>query len=205
MRRGLYLAAVLLVLAGCAVRPIGGPEGWKVYGPPGPEGIAGLAGPAGPQGVAGAPGPMGPQGAPGVMGAQGPKGMDFAFVTMGDVLFDFDRAELRLDDAQRLGALGEYLKANPMFRIEIEGYADPRGTDAYNVALSRRRVEAVKSALVTAGVDPARFVTGAYGARAPKCDAATEECWALDRRVEVKVIPTESGIGGASPWMPTDR
>lgn len=202
MRRVVCFAAVLLLLAGCAVRPIGGAEGWKVYGPEGPQGIAGPPGPQGPQGVAGLTGPMGPPGPAGPMGATGPKGADFAFLTMNDVLFEFDRAELRADEAQRLAAVAEYLKANPTFRVELEGYADPRGAQKYNVALSQRRVEAVKSALIAAGVDAARIGTGAYGEMTLKCADATETCWQKDRRVEIKVVPTENGIAGASPWMP---
>ena len=56
MRRVLFVAAALVVVAGCSARPVGGPDGWKVYGPSGPQGVAGpagLAGAAGPQGIAG--------------------------------------------------------------------------------------------------------------------------------------------------------
>jgi len=53
MKRLLYVTIALLVAAGCAARPVGGPEGWKVYGPAGPQGIPGMAGPAGPQGPQG--------------------------------------------------------------------------------------------------------------------------------------------------------
>ena len=134
-----------------------------------------------------------------------PIGADFAFTMVGDVLFDFDRADVRIDEAQRLAALAEYLNANPNFQVELEGYADPRGTEAYNVALSRRRVEAVKSALIAAGVDPSRFVTGAYGEMTLKCEEATETCWQQDRRVELKVVPTENAIGGAMPRLPNGK
>jgi outer membrane protein OmpA-like peptidoglycan-associated protein len=144
---------------------------------------------------------MGPQGATGATGTPGVAGRDFVFMTVADVQFDINRAELRVEDAQRLAALGEYLKANPSYKIELEGYADPRGTEKANVALSHRRVEAVKAALVTAGVDPARFMTGAYGEMTRVCKDATETCFQKDRRVEVKVVPTEGAIGGAMPRL----
>ena len=205
MRRVVCFAAVLLMLAGCAVRPIGGPDGWKVYGPAGPEGIAGPAGPAGPQGIAGARGAMGPQGPAGSAGAFGQKGVDFVFMTVADVLFDFDRADIRIDEARRIMGLAAYLNANPNSLVELEGYADPRGSDGYNVALSHRRVDAVKSALIAAGVDPGRFVTGAYGEMTLKCNEATENCWQKNRRVEVKLVPTDNAIGGAMPWLPNGK
>lgn len=200
MRRVLCLAAVLLLVAGCSVRPVGGPDGWRVYGPPGPQGVAGPSGPPGPQGIAGEPGPMGPAGPAGPIGAMGPRGVDFAWAAFSDVLFDFDRATLREDEAAKLAQLAAVLKQNPGYRVELEGYADPRGTGAYNLALSRRRVEAVRMALIEAGVPEATILTGAYGELTLKCTDETEACWQSDRRVEVMVVPaTAATIGGASP------
>lgn len=200
MRRVLCFAAVLLLVAGCSVRPVGGPDGWRVYGPPGPQGVAGPSGPPGPQGIAGEPGPMGPAGPAGPIGAMGPRGVDFAWAAFSDVLFDFDRATLREDEAAKLAQLAAVLKQNPGYRVELEGYADPRGTGAYNLALSRRRVEAVRMALIEAGVPEATILTGAYGELTLKCTDETEACWQSDRRVEVMVVPaTAATIGGASP------
>lgn len=201
MKRVLCLAAVLLLVAGCSVRPVGGPDGWKVYGPPGPQGIAGPPGPPGPQGIAGAPGPMGPAGPAGAIGASGPRGSDFVWTAFGDVLFDFDRATLRQEEAARLAELAAMLKQNPDYKVELEGYADPRGTDAYNVALSRRRVEAVRQALIEAGVPETAIVTGAYGEMTLKCTDETEACWQTDRRVEVVVLPATPAFGSASPRL----
>jgi outer membrane protein OmpA-like peptidoglycan-associated protein len=130
----------------------------------------------------------------------GPRGADFVWQAFSDVLFDFDRATLREDEIAKLTELAAVLKQNPTYRVELEGYADPRGTDAYNLALSRRRVEAVRMALMEAGVPEAAIVTGAYGEMTRRCDEDTEACWQSDRRVEVMVIPaTPALIGGASP------
>lgn len=205
MNRLVYFAIALLVAAGCTARPVGGPEGWKVYGPTGPEGPAGIAGPAGPAGpqgpvgLAGPPGPQGvaglpgPAGAPGPQGVQGPagaRGADVAWQPFGDIQFAFDKADLRPSDAKRLAELAAYLKQNPTFRVEIEGFADPRGSQTHNIRLSTRRVTAVREALVAAGVPNEQILVGAYGELNPKCAAAAEECWQQDRRVEVIVLPT---------------
>ena len=206
MRRVLCFAAVVLLVAGCSVRPVGGPDGWKVYGPSGPQGVAGPPGPSGPQGIAGAQGPMGPAGPAGLVGAIGPRGADFVWTAFADVLFDFDRAMLREDERAKLAQLAAVLKQNPGYRVELEGFADPRGTNAYNLALSRRRVEAVRMALIEAGVPEATIVTGAYGEMTLKCTEETDACWQSDRRVEVMVIPsTPATIGGASPRFGNDK
>jgi len=204
MRRVLFVAAALVVVAGCSARPVGGPDGWKVYGPSGPQGVAGpagLAGAAGPQGIAGAPGQMGPQGQAGAVGAVGPKGADFVWTAFSDVLFDFNRAEIRESEASKIADLASVLKSRPGYKVELEAYTDPRGTDKYNLALSRRRVDAVRSALVAAGVPADAIEVGAYGQMTPKCAAKTEECWQLGRRVEVKVIPAAGAEASASPQL----
>lgn len=193
MKRLVYLTIALLVAAGCTARPVGGPEGWKVYGPPGlegPPGVAGPAGPPGPQGVAGLGGPAGPAGAPGTQGTAGTRGADLAWRQFGDVQFDVDKAVLRPSDADRVSELAAYLKQNPTFRVELEGFADPRGSETYNMKLSTRRVNAVRDALIAAGVEKERILVGAYGELNPKCTQNAEECWQRDRRVEMIVLPT---------------
>lgn len=197
MKRTVYFAAVLVVLAGCAVRPVGGPEGWKVYGPQGiqgPPGVAGPAGPAGPAGVAGVVGPAGAPGAPGAAGPTGARGADLAWKPFDDVRFEFDSADIPAAEAAKVTDLAAYLEQNPTFRVELEGFTDPRGSSDYNVKLSTRRVTAVREALVAAGVAPERILTGAYGRLNPKCEATNEECWQQNRRVEVIVLPTAGGV-----------
>lgn len=181
MKRFAYLTIALLVAAGCTARPVGGPEGWKVYGPAGPEG---------PQGVAGLTGPAGPQGPQGAQGPAGARGADLVWRQFGDVRFEVGKADLRPFDADKVSELAAYLKQNPTFRVELEGFADPRGSDAYNMKLSSRRVNAVRDALIAAGVDKERILVGAYGELNLKCTQNAEECWQQNRRVEIIVLPT---------------
>ncbi len=208
MKRLLYCAVALLVAAGCTARPVGGLEGWKVYGPAGPMGPIGLAGPAGPQGpqgpvgpvgalgpqglqgVAGLPGPAGPAGVQGAQGPVGPRGVDLAWEPFRDVQFDFDKADIRSSEASKLAQLAAYLKQNPAFHVELEGFADPRGSQTHNMKLSTNRVNAVRDQLVAAGVPKEQILIGAYGELNLKCEMASEECWQQNRRVEVIVLPT---------------
>lgn len=205
MNRLAYFVIALLVVAGCTARPVGGPEGWKVYGPaggegpagvagpagpPGPQGPVGAIGPAGPQGVAGLPGPAGPPGVQGVQGPAGPRGADMAWQPFRDVQFDYNKAELRPWEADKVAGLATFLKQNPAFHVELEGFADPRGSQAYNIKLSTQRVDAVRDALIAAGVAKEQILVGAYGELNSKCGEATEACWQQNRRVEVIVLPT---------------
>jgi outer membrane protein OmpA-like peptidoglycan-associated protein len=214
MKRVWYFAIALVIAAGCTARPVGGPEGWKVYGPAGPQGPAGLAGAVGPQGPqgpvgpvgspgaqgiaglqgpAGPQGPQGPQGMQGIQGAQGPagtRGTDVVWQPFPDLLFDLDKADIRPSEASKVSQLAAYLKQNPSFHVELEGFADPRGSQPYNVKLSTQRVHAVRDALIAAGVPAEQIVVGAYGKLNAKCAAKGEECWQQDRRVEVIVLPT---------------
>ncbi len=199
MKRMWCLAIVLVVLAGCSARPIGGAEGWKVYGPTGPQGPVGAMGPQGPQGIAGLPGPTGPQGPAGVQGAMGPKGGDFVFTAFNDVMFDTDQATIRATETEKLGKLAAYLKAHPDFKVELEAFADPRGSDKHNMTLTQRRAIAVRDWLVQAGVPADRIVATGYGELNQKCTKNAEDCWQSNRRVEVKLTTNGDMIGGASP------
>src|SRR5213596_1947020 len=111
MRRMTLFFAAALVVGGCAVRPVGGPDGWKVFGPAGPQGVAGPSGSAGPEGIQGPPGSAGPMGA---------KGADFVWTAFSDVLFDFDRADIRADEARKVAELASVLKSNPGYKVELE-------------------------------------------------------------------------------------
>src|SRR5580704_672356 len=108
-----------------------------------------------------------------------------------DVYFDFDRADLRMNDRRTLAEDAEWLKAHPDVMITIEGDADERGDVVYNVALSDRRAIATKDALVELGVSPDRivFYTG-WGRLYPVCEQADESCWSQNRRSHIE------------PWEP---
>jgi hypothetical protein len=103
---------------------------------------------------------------------------------------DLNKADIRPSEASKVTQLVEYLKQNPAFHVELEGFADPCGSQADNVKPSTQRVHAVRDALIAAGVPAEQIVVGAYGKLNTKCAAKGEECWQQDRRVEVIVLPT---------------
>jgi outer membrane protein OmpA-like peptidoglycan-associated protein len=145
-------------------------------------------------GMAGAAGQAGPMGPAGPMGAQGPAGPAGAQVaaekpwsSFRDFLFDFDKSAIRSNEMSHVSDIAAHLRQNPSARIGIDGHTDPRGTDPYNQGLSERRVNAIRDALVQAGVPADKIKTGAFGETQPKCNESTEACWQSDRRVEVLI------------------
>ena len=114
-------------------------------------------------------------------------------VTLGDVLFAFNKAELTPQAGPRLDRLASFLKQFPQRKLLVEGYTDGVGGDAYNNELADRRAESIRDALVQRGVDTTRIVTKGYGKAYPVGDNASPEGRAMNRRVEV-VIADERGL-----------
>jgi len=118
-------------------------------------------------------------------------------LTLGDVLFDTGKAQLNPGSARKLDQLAQFLADHPERRVQIDGFTDSVGTDSYNQSLSQQRADAVKSALVTRGIDPTRIESQGYGKGFPVADNADSGGRQLNRRVEV-VIGEENGASIAA-------
>jgi len=123
----------------------------------------------------------GEEAAPGA--ALGPEAARRAF-SEDKVYFEFDSYTLSPEAERTLDAKAAYLRENPRARVLIEGHADERGTDEYNLALGERRAMAAKSYLCAAGIDSGRINTISYGEERPVDPAQNEEAWAKNRRDE---------------------
>ena len=108
-------------------------------------------------------------------------------LTLGDVLFDTGRASLSPGAAAKLDRLAQFLSEHPDRRVQIEGFTDSVGGDAYNLDLSERRAEAVKAALTMRGIDPSRIATEGYGKAYPVASNGDSGGRQLNRRVEVVI------------------
>jgi len=108
-------------------------------------------------------------------------------VTFGDVLFDFNKAELKSSAFPNITKLAQFLQENPERKVIVEGYTDSVGSASYNQSLSERRAGSVRMALVRAGVDPARVVSQGYGKEYPVADNSSNSGRAQNRRVEVTI------------------
>ena len=123
--------------------------------------------------------------------------------------FDFNKYNIRPDAEPQLKEIGKALKhmfpkkaiaiEAPSYRIEVAGHTDLRGSDAYNLWLSRKRAEAVVNYLVEKFSLPKQaFIINGYGKRRPLCTQETEACHALNRRVEIRFVPQKEETRGAS-------
>ncbi len=109
--------------------------------------------------------------------------------TLRDVHFDFDKYEIRADNAKLLEEASKWLKENPKAQVLVEGHADERGTSEYNLALGERRAKAVRDYLVSLGTETSRISTVSYGEERPVCNEHSEPCWGKNRRGHFLVKP----------------
>lgn len=106
-----------------------------------------------------------------------------------EIYFDFDSYDLRPDARDTLQTNTAWLKASPAVRVEIEGHADERGTNEYNLALGAKRAQAAKDYLATLGIAAGRLLTISYGEEVPVCREHNESCWQRNRRARFVILP----------------
>jgi len=99
-----------------------------------------------------------------------------------DVFFQFDSWTLTEEGKQTLERTLGWLEQDPSSNLIIEGHADQRGTQAYNMVLAKKRAAAVQDYLSQLGVSPSRLAVISYGKDKPFCQDATEVCYQLNRR-----------------------
>jgi outer membrane protein OmpA-like peptidoglycan-associated protein len=111
-----------------------------------------------------------------------------------DVLFDFDKADIRRDAGNALKQVGDIIKEKAKGTVRIEGHTDSKGSDAYNQKLSERRANSVRDWLVkNEGLKNVRFATTGFGAKKPavsntKSDGSDDaEGRQKNRRVEIVI------------------
>jgi OOP family OmpA-OmpF porin len=102
-------------------------------------------------------------------------------------LFDFDKTAIKPEAAAILDRLVAFMNENRDKRANLAGHTDSVGTDAYNQKLSERRVDSVRSYVVSKGVDSGRVSGEGFGESKPIADNKTAEGRAKNRRVEIKV------------------
>ena len=105
------------------------------------------------------------------------------------IYFEYDKAEIRPDQMQRLQGNAAWLKANPNVRFTIEGHCDERGSEEYNLGLGDRRANSVKEYLVAQGIAASRINVVSYGAERPVCKDQNEECYQQNRRAAFSLNP----------------
>lgn len=110
-------------------------------------------------------------------------------VTLGDVLFDTGKSQLRGDGTRNLAKLAEFFRRNPDRRASIEGYTDDVGSAGANQSLSERRAGAVMAALVNMGVPADHLSSLGHGEEMPAASNADAAGRQMNRRVEIVFVP----------------
>jgi len=110
-----------------------------------------------------------------------------------DALFDYDKATIRTDATTALrddvGVIRDILSNYPNQKLLIEGHADERGSEEYNLALGDKRAQAAEEFLVTMGIPNAQLTIVSFGKDRPVCTDKTEDCWQRNRRAHVTAAP----------------
>ncbi|HEY4362538.1 MAG TPA: OmpA family protein [Bryobacteraceae bacterium] len=106
-----------------------------------------------------------------------------------DALFDYDKATIRTDASSALkddvGVIRDILAAYPNQKLLIEGHADERGSQEYNLALGDRRARAAEEFLSSMGIPTNQLTVISYGKERPVCTEESESCYQRNRRAHM--------------------
>ena len=122
-------------------------------------------------------------------------------LTLGDVLFDTGRAELKPGAQRPIEQIASFLNEHPERSVQVEGFTDSQGSDDYNLELSQKRADAVAMAIIQRGVAAERVRAMGYGEEFPKASNTSAGSRQLNRRVEIVVsngdreIPRRAATG----------
>ena len=105
-----------------------------------------------------------------------------AEMPLSDVSFDYDQSTIRDDQRATLQKNADWMRRWTTTKVSIEGHADARGTNEYNLALGDRRGRAVMDYMVSLGIAADRMVVVSKGEEAPVCTEMTEACYQRNRR-----------------------
>jgi outer membrane protein OmpA-like peptidoglycan-associated protein len=121
-------------------------------------------------------------------------------INMSDVLFDLNKSTLKPDAQIRLAKVAGILMAYPDLKVQVEGFTDSTGSDAYNQRLSENRADSVRSFLVSQGVPSSNITAQGFGESEPVASNDSAAGRQLNRRVNLVV----SGNAIGQQTMPSN-
>jgi outer membrane protein OmpA-like peptidoglycan-associated protein len=115
-------------------------------------------------------------------------------ITLGDVLFSTNKAQLKSGGVRNIEKLGIFLTQYPEFKVSIEGHTDSRGTEEHNQELSEARANTVHNALMDMSISSERVATIGYGENFPIASNDNSGGRQLNRRVEIILSDANGNI-----------
>ncbi|MFT5582963.1 MAG: outer membrane protein OmpA-like peptidoglycan-associated protein [Cognaticolwellia sp.] len=113
---------------------------------------------------------------------------DKAIVIHDKIYFETAKAVIKTESHELLRQVARVMLEHPEIqKVSVEGHADARGADAYNLKLSDQRAAAVRAFLIAQGVSALRLDSQGYGESKPIVDESTEQAWEKNRRVEFMI------------------
>lgn len=113
-------------------------------------------------------------------------------VRLENILYDYNKWNIRPDAALELDKLVETLRENPTVRIELSSHTDCRGKDSYNLSLSEKRAKSAVDYIISKGIDKARVLSKGYGEGKPVetcvCEKCSDDQHQRNRRTEFTVL-----------------
>jgi peptidoglycan-associated lipoprotein len=106
--------------------------------------------------------------------------------TLVPIYFEYDRFTLSESARKTLTEIAELMREYPEVSLTVEGHADERGTETYNLALGDRRAQAAREYLGTLGVGPSRLATLSFGEEKPAMEGEGDAVWSKNRRDEFR-------------------
>ncbi len=103
------------------------------------------------------------------------------------IYYRTNTVDISADIMPRIEQLAALVKPYTDIQVRIEGFADQRGSDEYNLALSKKRIEKVRAALIEAGINASRIQTQAFGERKSMTQQGDLEGYLFDRRVTINL------------------
>jgi outer membrane protein OmpA-like peptidoglycan-associated protein len=122
---------------------------------------------------------------------------------MSDVLFAFNKYELKTDAQVKLAKISGILLTYQNLKVQVEGYTDNIGSDEYNLKLSQQRATTVQAFLIEQGVQPGSVTAQGYGMADPVADNSTNAGRAANRRVSLVVSGQSIGVQEQTPGNST--
>ena len=103
------------------------------------------------------------------------------------VYFDFDKENVKPRFVDVIRANADLIKQHPGASVKLEGNADERGSNEYNLALGNRRATSVSKSLVLLGIPENHISVVSFGEERPRANCHNETCWKENRRVDFVV------------------